>query len=319
MRLMRSAALAGYGELARSVGLDPLRMLAGERLPAACLVDPEIRMPVNAFVRLLEASAQRGNAPDFGLRLAQARGLAILGPIGLLAREQPTLRAALGTFAHYIWAHNDALALHIDDAGDIAIVRTSLDAPDAGPSRQAVELLIAVLLRQIAGMVAPGWFPEAVLFSHAAPADTRTHRRVLGVAPTFAAPLSGIVVTRADLDRPLAHADAGAAAQLEQYLALWAGRHRDDPVAAVRDLILALLPGGGAGIVHVAARLGVSRRTLHRRLAEHGTSFEAELAVLRLTLARSYFAEGGRSATEIADLLGYSSLSAFSRWWRTHR
>ena len=46
-QLIRSAVLNNYVELARSLGLDPYRMIAACSLPAACLEDPEIKVPLN--------------------------------------------------------------------------------------------------------------------------------------------------------------------------------------------------------------------------------------------------------------------------------
>ncbi len=108
-----------------------------------------------------------------------------------------------------------------------------------------------------------------------------------------------------------------SAARALRYFEQEAGLARADPAATVRDLILALLPTGTCTIDRVAAHLGMSRRTLHRRLAAAGgASFTQLLDETRLGLARKYLAAGRYSLTEIAERLGYGSLSAFSRWRR---
>ena len=85
----------------------------------------------------------------------------------------------------------------------------------------------------------------------------------------------------------------------------------------MRDLIIALLPTGACTIKRVAAHMGVSPRTLHRRLADAGApTFTEMLNDARIGLARRYLAAGRHSLTEIAERLGYASLSAFSRWRR---
>jgi hypothetical protein len=108
-RLIRSAALNGYVEVAKSVGLDPYCMIAAHRLPPACLTDPELRIPMAAVARLLENSAAGSRRPDFGLRLAERRRLSNLGVLALLVREQPTVREAVEALANYIHLHSDRL------------------------------------------------------------------------------------------------------------------------------------------------------------------------------------------------------------------
>src|SRR6516225_7220709 len=77
-RLIRSAVLSNYVEVARSVGLDPYRMISEFRLPPASLNDPDVKVPVGAVGRLLEESAARSGKLDFGLRLANKRTVANL-------------------------------------------------------------------------------------------------------------------------------------------------------------------------------------------------------------------------------------------------
>ena len=91
-----------------------------------------------------------------------------------------------------------------------------------------------------------------------------------------------------------------------------------DPVRATQEMVTSLLPTGHATIARVASDLGTNRRTLHRQLAARGTSFTEILDASRRALVETYLADGSRSLTDIAGLLGYASLSAFSRWRHRH-
>ena len=86
-KLIRSACLTNYVEVARSIGLDPYRQLKAAGLSRACLADPDTMIRASAVGRLLEASAHAAGVEDFGLRMAETRRLSILGPIGLLLQE----------------------------------------------------------------------------------------------------------------------------------------------------------------------------------------------------------------------------------------
>lgn len=77
-----------------------------------------------------------------------------------------------------------------------------------------------------------------------------------------------------------------------------------------------LLPRGGCTIEQVARFMGITRRTLHRRLALEGQTFIALVQAMRQELWSRYACDRHRSLTEVAQLLGFSDLSSFSRWHR---
>jgi AraC-like DNA-binding protein len=87
-------------------------------------------------------------------------------------------------------------------------------------------------------------------------------------------------------------------------------------VVRVRELIEVLLPTGHCSIVHVAPGLGVDRRTVQRRLADSGETFSSPRNAVRAELAERLVPNPRRSLTEIAEELGFSQPSAFSRWFR---
>src|SRR5262249_41518854 len=146
-RLIRSAALSNYVEVARSVGLDPHRMVAECGLPPACLSDPEVKVSVMAIGRLLEESAKRSGKADFGLRLADQRSLSNLGALALLVREQPIIRKALEVLVDYMFLHSDALLLKMEEVDGLAILSFAIDVERPIPVRQGVELGVGFLHR----------------------------------------------------------------------------------------------------------------------------------------------------------------------------
>jgi hypothetical protein len=114
-KLVRSASLTDYLEVARSVGLEPSRMLASVGLSTRCLQDPDFKVPEGAVRELLEASAAAAGIDDFGLRLAEKRELANLGPLGLLVRDQPTVRQAIEAWIQNRKVHTDSVTLRVEE------------------------------------------------------------------------------------------------------------------------------------------------------------------------------------------------------------
>lgn len=86
----------------------------------------------------------------------------------------------------------------------------------------------------------------------------------------------------------------------------------------VRAELTELLPRGCGSADDVAQKIGVSRRTLQRRLSEEGTTFQRELDQTRLMLADYYFRFTDLPISNVAFLLGYhetnSFLHAFVAW-----
>ena len=96
--LVRSASLTNYADIARSLNVDPLQQLRLVGLDPRCLLQPDLKISVEATARLLDSSARAAGVEDFGLRLAESRDASNLGHLALLRREH-TLSAALVAMA----------------------------------------------------------------------------------------------------------------------------------------------------------------------------------------------------------------------------
>ena len=311
---VRSASLTNYAEVARKAGLDPHRLLSEFGLPQGCLREPELKIPIDAVRRLLEASAERSGVEAFGLMMAETRRLSSLGPLGLLVREQPTLRLGAEALARYANRLNEALFLTIEDAGDVVVLREELIVGGAGPVRQSTELAIGVAFRVLQALIGPGWKPRRVCFAHDAPANRSVHKRVFGRIVEFGHNFNGIVCARKDLDVPNPNADP----MMERYAQGLVESHlaKPDMTAQVRMLVVTLLGTGQCTIDIAAQHLGVSRRTIHRQLSQEGRTFSDIVDSVRRELASRYVIDQHRSLTEVSSLLGFSAPSGFSRWYR---
>ena len=314
--LIRSGSLTHYADVARRAGLDPGRMLREFDLPQRCLEDPEIKIPIDAVRRLLEASADRSGVEAFGLLMAEARRLSHLGPLGLLVREQPTLRLAVDAFAHYGRRLNESLLLAIEEAGDVVVLREELIVGHGGPVRQSTELAIGVAFRMLCALLGPEWRPRRVCFAHDAPADRSVHERVFGHRVEFGHDFNGIVCARGDIDVPNPNADPAMAKYAQQLLEASFAGSADDMSSQVRELVVMLLGSGSCTIDRVAQHLGIDRRTIHRRLVSEGRTFSAIVDTVRRELAERYMKDRDRSLVEVSSLLGFAAPSGFSRWYR---
>ena len=313
--LVRSASLTQFTDVAAACGLNAHALVREVGLPLRCLADADLKIPAAAVGRLLELAARRGHESAFGLRMAQSRRLSNLGPLALLVRDEPTLRHVLEALVRYIHLHNEALALRIEQVGNLVSIRAELAHQGGEPLRQATELVLAVTYRVLCIFLGASWRPKLVCFAHRAPASVAVHRQMFGSAVEFGHEFNGIVCRAADLDAPNPGADPVMARYAHGLLAQRLDAP-SDTTGRVRQLIVLLLPRGHCRVDVVAQHLGIDRRTIARRLAAEGTSFSALLDGMRRDLVERSRQGGARTLGEVSALLGFSAQSGFSRWHR---
>jgi AraC-like DNA-binding protein len=313
--MVRSASLTDYLEVARSVGLEPYRHLRAAGIHPSALLDGDVKLPAEAVGRLLESSARASDCEDFGLRMAELRELSNLGPLAFVAREAPTLRKTLASLAYYVRLQNEALLTHIEENEELAIVRLEMMGGHAGSIRQQMQLIVGVLHRTMGVFLGAAWKPRSVCFIHSAPAQLAVYRRVFRAPVLFNQDFDGIVCAATDLDVAIASYEPDMARHTRRYLDALLAQSDATMTDQVRKLVFALLPTGTCSITAVAQQLGVEARTVQRHLAAHGEGYSSILEAARADLAPRYVASVDRPLSEVASLLGFASLSAFSRWF----
>lgn len=314
--LVRVAALTGYFETMAGLGCEPRPLLMEQGLSADLLVNPEQLIPAPAAVRLLERSAAATGCMTLGLRMAEGRALANLGATSLLIAHQPTLRHALNALREFRARINSTLVLHIERAGSDIILREDFALRRPEPSRQSSNLALGVLMRLCAEVLGPDWAPQLVCFTHPSPeANERPiFSRLFRCPVQFDSEFNGIVFSQADLDRPNPRADDQLARHARRLLDAAMSPVERTSTEAVVHLIHLLMPAGRASIQNCAASMSVTVRTLQRMLEAERTSFSDLLAQARMQLATQYLANPRMRVTDVADMLGYSSVGAFTRW-----
>jgi len=143
------------------------------------------------------------------------------------------------------------------------------------------------------------------------------HARVFGPNVEFGHVFTGIVCDVNDLKLPLPSADP----VMGQYVRRYLGGAEEAADASlsdeVRKLVFLLLPSGRSSIDTVSRQMCMSRRTMHRHLAEEDTTFSLILDAVRGELVLRYLERRERPFAEISGLLGFSEPSAFTRWFRS--
>lgn len=312
---MRAAALSNYIGVAKDVGLNPYKLLRSAGIDANTLANRDLRLPADAVVGLLETSAELSGRSDFALRIAEARRITDFGAISLLIMHQPTLRDVLTTLTRHLNTLNEALALHVVDNGELAIIKEELVVDYPGPKTQCVELIVGAMYGLLRNLLGDDWRPLSVHFTHAAPADLATHRRFLKCNIEFESDFNGIVLPVWELQQPNRTGNPALANYAQQYLDTMQPDAPKSVIKEAQKAIYLLLPLGNASIARVARTLGMHERTLQRRLAAQGQEFSDLVKEARRDLALRYISDKRHSITRISETLGYGQLSSFTRWF----
>jgi AraC-like DNA-binding protein len=312
---VRSATLDGYVHLARTLGLDPIGLMTSVGLDVADLAAPEKWIPAGDVAALLQLSADQSGHEDFGLLLAGRRRLSTLGPLSVVLSQERDLRSALRLLNGYERSYNEALHLRLDEANGLATIRLWLEFGEPVPVRQSLDLATAALHGIIRELLGRGWEPLSVCFAHPRPATLDAYHEVFGARLTFDHSFTGLVFIADQLDARNTMSDPLLQPYARQFLESMPAPRGATVPDQVRELVDVFLPLGRCSTLQVARSLGVTQRTLHRRLAGEQESFSSIVNATRAAWAERYLANDRYTLTEVSELLGFTAPSAFSRWF----
>lgn len=313
---VRAASLRGFDELVRGLGGDPLALLRSQRLPVASLSDEELLLPVHKLSRLLEACARVLDCPDFGLRLAQAQDIGILGPVAVAIQNAPTLAEAMKIASHYLYVHNQGLAItrapDSDMPGGLAQLRYEMPASYLPASHQSFELMLCGGHRFLGVLCGPHYRLQAVHLPHAPMARLSAYRRAFGLTPLFHQSSASLVVHRSLFDTPLPQANPTLRNLATHYLETNFSSPRQSLVTRVRLAISRTLGTSQCALEGVAAILAMHPRTLQRQLSAEGASF-SDVRDEALREAALRYLAGPMPLAQVSAQLGLSEQSALTR------
>lgn len=316
-RTIRSSALAGFAKLAAELGLDPDALAVGAGLPLEAFHDPNLRIPLSSLGRLLMDAAAQGEAPDLGLRLARRRRVATWGVLGLVTRDQATLGDVVTALRRYTRLHTDGIWITVERAGESVELHVNAYETGAPAMMQALEdLSVAAMHLNLSEIMGPAWRPDCVCFRRHQPILATPYNRLFGCEVLFDQAFNGILFPAGLLEAPVPGADAGAAEQAERRAEALLRSSRGALADHVTEIVIRRLPDGGCDLPRVAGDLGLTVRTLQRRLAEEGASFATVLDRAREILSESYVEGSRRPLAEVAGLLGFGSQAAFNHWYK---
>jgi AraC-like DNA-binding protein len=310
-------------ETARELGVPAERLASALGWPADRLAPGFEDLPVRDYLALLEAAATLAGDPLFGLRVGEHARLSTYPIYGLVVCACTTLREAVAQTRRYEGLAHDLGRSRLEERDGVATYAWDSPWLAHSPPAQARHLCDSVM----AGiLVFASWLAQERLpvreigFPYAPPAPEvqAAHRLLFGAPVVYGVPSAYGRFDAALLDRPVPNTDPTMFPVLQRRAEeLMAARRRATTqprvVADVRARIAQALASDRARLDDIADGLAMSPRTLQRKLAEAGTSWQAVHDAVRQELAEALLRDPAMNLAQVAYLLGYREQSSFNR------
>ena len=313
--LIRATTLWGYRELVLELGGDPQHFLTRFGIPPGVEDQDDAFISIDAYVRVLQASAEDLRCPDFGLRLSRWQGLDILGPVAVIARNAQTVLGGLQMIARYLYVHSPALKLTLAPpvAGGDLTFTYEVTEPGLGTVIQGHEISMAIVVRILRLLGGPEARPTSISFIHDQQGSDAAYREALGCPVRFGQTWCGLEISQRLADQRIESADPETRRLAEKYLESNYVPRTASLTDRVAELARRLLPTGQCSVDAIADQLAMHPRSLQRRLVTEDVRCQDLIERERRVLATRYLAEPGLQLGQIAGLLGYAEQSTLNR------
>ena len=294
--------------------LDRSRVEALTGLSLEALEDPDLRIPASTHYQLWELAEQLTGDPGVGLHAGQVVDPERMGLVGHVFFNCDTLGEAVVQYVRLHRLINESVTLSFEQTPDQAILTWQPDHPDHY-CRQDMDRTLAAALCRTRHFIHRGIEADWLEVAHPEPGYASEYRKLFGGPVIFGAGITRMAFSSQHLGHPIPHRNPYVySAVLKQVNAVLARlQTRKSFSRKVRRLISRQMATDRIDADTLARQCHMSRQTLYRKLKKEGLSFHDLVEQVRQDKALRYVADDQYALGEIAFLLGFSELSAFSR------
>ena len=290
--------------LVRSAGLDP-----------AAFDDPDARFDLTSTSKLWASAVEATGDPAFGLYASRFVNQTTFHALGYAIMASTTLREAMARNVRYGRLISDAAESRLEEQGDVASLILDIPKDQPQPAHEAMDGMICLIARSFRALSGGKLNPTRVALQRPAPESSQDAWPNVFRAPViFAAPTNALEYPASELDTRLPAGNTELARMNEEVVARYLARLDQEHITSrVRSHLTEQLSSGEPSASAMARALGLSQRSLQRKLADEGTTYKGLLNDTRKDLACAYLREGRTSITELTFLLGFTDTSSFAR------
>jgi AraC-like DNA-binding protein len=320
LNLVRSTGLISRLAYARGrqAGVDVAKLLRRSGLTTRDMDDEHTRLSVNKQIKFIELIADTIGDNNFGFHLAQEFDLREIGLLYYVAASANTLGDALRRAERYSSIVNEGIVLTVQREKSLRIF-LKYNGVTRHTDRHQIEFWITALIRTIRHLTNRRISPSCVHLVHYKNDKTGEFMNFVGGRIKSDSNVDVVDLAASNWNVPLVKADPFLHRLLLQFCEEALVRQElpgNSFKVRVENAIAMLLPHGRADSATVAARLRLSPRSLARRLSSEQLTFGRLLRELRRSLAHRYLADKDLSISQIAWLLGYKEVGAFTHAFR---
>ncbi len=310
--------LASVVEVAVGAGVSREDLLDSVGLTDADLADPERWLEQSVWRDLWLEVVRRTDNTAIGLEAGARAGGGYFGVLDYVVCSSETLGQAIEATTRYFRLANTYGEIEVGREGELLRVVRRISGDESGMlPPQVAEFSLAAMVSRFRSASATSWSLARADFRHKAPPHESDLRAYFACPVRFEAADDALLVDPAVLDVATRAPDPQLRRLVESHANALIERlpRNDDLPTRVRRKLLADLAGTAPTADTIASALGMSRRSLHRGLKDHDTSFKRLLEAVRFELAKAHLS-AETSLGEIAFLLGFAELSSFHRAFR---
>nr|WP_279380257.1 AraC family transcriptional regulator [Sphingosinicella soli] len=294
--------------------IDTAQLLRGIGMAPEKVGDLQHRYSQERVTSLWIAAVEATGDSNFGLKVARHIRPSTFHVVGYAMSCSSSLKRAAERFAHSARLISDAAVVDFSKIGDDYLLKVDLHTGGRQPIYQTIDTILAGFLILCEWIQSAPVVPLEVKFRHRKPQDESDYLRIFRCPIRYGQKENSILFRGSDLEQPVPSANEELAMLLDEMAARHlAYRFTSHFSLKVRDALVGQLPNGEPSKQETARLLGMTERTLLRRLRDENTTFQELLDRLREKLAFDYLRRDDLTMEKIAYLLGFSSSSAFSR------
>src|SRR5262245_30444516 len=304
----------------QSAGVPVTELLRRAGLTPEAIADPEERLSVRSQFKFLDEAATALKDDCLGFTLAREFDPREIGLLYYVMASSQTLGDGLKRVARYSQITNEAIVVRYQEGNRLLINLTYSGVPRHS-DRHQIEFCMFGVLRVCRMLTGQKLVPQHFSIAHHRSGGTSEMARFVGTKVEFGADRDEFALNLDARELPLIHADTHLNDLLLKYCEAALADRRGDMSqlrTRVENAISSLLPHGRVLVEDVARSLGMSERTLARKLSDEGLNFTEILQQLRHDLAVRYLDDRKLHVSKIAWLLGFNEVSAFThafkRW-----
>lgn len=298
-------------------GCDGQALLQAAGLELSALDDPDARYPMEKTARLWQLAVEATGDANFGLKVASQVSQATFHALGPTLSVSATLGEAFDRIVRYFRLVSDAAELDFRQQGTEYHFTMHVSTGHAKPATEALDAFTSLLIRSCRSLAGREFAPLRIEFQRPKPANRAEFDHLLRAPLLFGMDKNRIIFDAADMEKPLEGANPGLARFFDEIASKYLARFdQENILARVKVTLIEQLSNGEPDQEEVATSLGMSARSLQRKLAEELTTYSEILDNTRHELALSYLKMPGYTVAEITYLLGFSDTSSFSRAFR---